>query len=344
MATDALEPPMTSEQPEDGQLLERPRGPSLYVRVVAVNAVIVLLAALLLAVTPVTISFPVAAKQGLALAIGVLVMVLADAAVLRRSLAGLDNVVRRMRTVDVLRPEDRLPETGGPEARALIVGFNAMLDRLEAERRESSGRSLRAVESERRRLGRELHDELGQRLTGILLQLERVREDAPDSLRPVIAAIQEQERAAIDEVGALAWQLGPNILEDLGLLRAIEALVASYNENREGTLNASLPESIPTLSTEVEITIYRIAQEALTNAVRHSGADAINLTMIESGEGLSMSIADNGRGLSRRQGQGAGIRGMRERALLIGGSLHILGSYPTGVNVVLRLSRSLYSE
>jgi two-component system sensor histidine kinase UhpB len=317
----------------------RRRDLSLYAQVVAVNTAVLLVAVLVLVLTPATVSFPVAAEQGAILALGVAVMVVADAVLLRVSFRGLARLVRRMETLDVLQPQARLHEVGGRETRALIAGFNAMLDRLEAERRESTRRTLTALESERRRIGQELHDEIGQRLTGILLQLSRIRDDAPGHLKTRIAAVQDEERAALDEVGALAWQLRPGILDDLGLLSALDALVETLAEHSEARITAALPTGPPALGAEVELVVYRIAQEALTNAVRHSGAGNIELALAETANGLTLSVADDGRGLAGADGDGPGIRGMRERALLVDGRLRIDSPRDGGTRVHLAVPR-----
>ncbi|MFI7068400.1 sensor histidine kinase [Kribbella sp. NPDC050124] len=291
-------------------------------RVVVLNSAILLLAVVALAVTPATVSFPIAAEQGLVLGIGAAVIAIANAVLLRLSFRGLRAVLRRMETIDVLRPQDVLPETGGREAKSLIVGFNAMRARLETERRTSARRTLNALESERRRIGQELHDEIGQRLTGTLLELQRLGDDLPESFKAEVGAIQEQQRATLDEVGALAWQLRPALLDDLGLLSAIDALAESLPDSG-ARIETSIPVSISPLSPELELVVYRIAQEAMTNALRHSGASRITLELQVSSRCLTLRVSDNGRGIPAGASEGAGIRGMRERALLVGGSLQI---------------------
>ena len=295
---------------------------SLYVRVVLVNSTVLLLAVLALVVTPATVSFPIAAEQGLVLGVGAVVIAIANAVLLRLNFSGLKAVVRRMETIDVLKPEELLPEKGGPEAKALIVGFNTMLERLQTERRTSARRTLSAIEGERRRIGRELHDEIGQRLTGTLLELQRLSDDLPEPLKSEVRCIQEQQRSTMDEVGALAWQLRPALLDDLGLLSAVEALAESMSEPA-ATVDTSLPERPTALPPDLELVVYRIAQEALTNAVRHSGASRIALELEVDAGGLTLEVTDDGAGFSVPTSEGPGIRGMRERALLVGGRLHI---------------------
>jgi two-component system sensor histidine kinase UhpB len=296
---------------------------SLYTRVVAVNSALLLAAVVVLVVTPATVSFPLAAEQGLVIGVGAIVIVVANAALLRLNFRGLRAVVGRMETIDVLRPQEQLPEIGSPEARTLINGFNTMQERLERERRASARRTLNALESERGRIGRELHDEIGQRLTGTLLELQRLVDDLPEPFRTDVVAIQEQQRATLDEVGALAWQLRPALLDDLGLVSAIEALVQSLSEPGGLRIRASLPRTLDPLSPELELVVYRIAQEALTNAVRHADASHVELDLTASAERLTLVVLDDGTGLATTAGEGQGIRGMRERALLVGGHLQV---------------------
>ncbi len=170
---------------------------------------------------------------------------------------------RRIETIDVLQPEEFLPETGGPEAKALIAGFNTMLERLRDERRTRSLRTLSAIEGERRRIGRELHDEIGQRLTGTLLQLQRLADAVPEPVRSEVKCVQEQQRATLEKVGALAWQLRPALLDDLGLLSAIDALAKTMGETTPH-IETTTPEELPPLSPDLELVVCRVAQEALT--------------------------------------------------------------------------------
>ena len=311
---------------------------SLYVRVVAINAVIVAGATIVLVLTPATVGYPVSPTEGIVLVVGVVLVVVANALVLRISFRGLSRTVARMETVDLLQRQDRLPVIGGPETRAVVAAFNQMLTRLEAERRESSRRTLAALEGERRRIGQELHDEIGQRLMGILLQLGNLVPDAPRELGDRVSAIQEEARATLDEVGVLAWQLRPGILDDLGLVRALEALIEPLDEQAPHIrIRSVLPATLPTMGAEEELAVYRIVQEALTNALRHAGAQQIVLRVAVDAEHLSVSIADDGVGLAAGKAEDAGIRGMRERALAIGSTLTIDAGPGGGVRVGLEL-------
>jgi two-component system sensor histidine kinase UhpB len=310
---------------------------SLYLRVVGVNAAILVVATALLVFTPATVSFPVAVDQGLILGAGLVALIAANAWLVRISFRGLEGLVQRMETLDLLQPRQRLPSQGGRETRALIDGFNTMLERLEEERRRSARQAFSVLEGERRRVGRELHDEIGQRLTGILLQLARIADDVPEPVGARFADVQLEARAALDEVGALAWQIRPGVLDDLGLLRALEALSETLDERSATRIEVHLPASLRPLPDEVELAVYRIAQESLHNALRHADAGKISLELREDEHGLSLEVADDGRGPGELStvSDGAGIRGMRERALLVGGRLRIDSPFGRGVRVRL---------
>lgn len=316
----------------------RPRRTSLYVRVVAINAAIVASATTALVLTPATVGYPIQLTEAIVLVVGVGLVVVANALVLRISFGGLARIVARMESVDLIRPRDRLPAIGGPETRAVVAGANQMLARLEQERRESSRRTLAALEGERLRIAQELHDEIGQRLTGMLLQLGNLVPDVPPELRARVAAIQEDARSSLDEVGQLAWRLRPGILDDLGLLRALEELIESLDEQTpQIRVRSSLPTSLPAVPPEAELAIYRVVQEALTNAIRHAGARQIALAIGVADGRLSVSVTDDGLGLSGGGAEDAGLRGMRERAFAIGGTLTIASEHRSGVRVVLVL-------
>jgi two-component system sensor histidine kinase UhpB len=321
----------TARREAGGQPVVR-RTPSLYTRVLSVNAVILLAAVLVLVLTPASVSAKTIAEEGALLGGVLVVMVVANAVLLKLTFTGLTSLVRWMNTLDILHAQERVPQRGGAETRALITGFNTMLDRLEEERRASVRRNVTNLEGERQRIGRELHDEIGQRLTGILLQLGRIQAEAPDMLQLRINAVQNQTRATLDAVGALAWQVRPGVLEDLGLATALEVLADSLRKDGSAHVEVVLPDRMPRLTSEVELTIYRIAQEALTNAVRHSGASAITIELKPAREGLLLQVTDNGRGLNGVDTEGPGLRGMRERALLVGGRLRIRAR-PPGVRV-----------
>src|SRR5581483_11807949 len=198
-------------------------------RVFAINAALLAVATLLLAVTPVTIHAPIALVEAVVLVAGLLAMLAANLLLLRPTFAPLERLVRRMRTVDLLRPGQRLVEEGGLEVAELVRGFNEMLERLEAERRESSRRALAAQEAERARVAAELHDEVGQVLTGVLLQLDSLPLGASAAVE--IDETKQAVRLALDEVRRIAQELRPAMLDHLGLPSALTELAARFEEH-----------------------------------------------------------------------------------------------------------------
>jgi two-component system sensor histidine kinase UhpB len=314
---------------------------SLYARVVIVNTTVLLVAVVLLVVSPATVSFPVAAEQGVVLALGVTTMAVSNAVLMRVNFRGLTSVVRRMSTLDVLQLPERLPEMGGRDARTLIAVFNGMVNRLETERRTSTRRAVHALESERRRIGLELHDEIGQRLTGTLLELSRLAEEVPAHTRSLVMTIQDQQRSTLEEVGALAWQLRPALLDDLGLGKALESLAASMSERAGTEVEVSVPGAIDGLSSDDELAVYRVAQEAVTNALRHTRATLVQLTVRRTSTDLLLEVTDDGLGMGADAQTGPGIRGMRERALLVGGRLTVAAAPVRGVRVTLEVPTRL---
>ncbi|MFE6131818.1 histidine kinase [Streptomyces sp. NPDC056437] len=300
---------------------------SLYWRIFLLNAA-VLVAAVLLLLGPVTVSTPVLLGEALVLIAGLGAMLIANAVLLRIGLDPLQRLTRAMATADLLQPGHRTTVTGTGEIAELTKTFNAMLARLEAERAASSGRVLSAQEAERRRIAQELHDEVGQTLTAVLLQLKHAADHAPSPVREDLHQAQETTRASLDEIRRIARRLRPGVLEELGLHSALRALAAEFATSRLSVTTHITP-GLPHLDPATELVFYRIAQEALTNTARHSGARAVELhlrTLPRGGVGLA--VRDNGKGLGSAP-EGAGIRGMRERALLIDAEL-LIGAGPHG--------------
>ncbi|MFJ4480741.1 sensor histidine kinase [Streptomyces longwoodensis] len=289
---------------------------SLFWRMFSLNAAgLVVAAALLLG--PVTVSTPVLPAEAVVVVVGLAVLLVVHAVVLRIGLAPLGRLGRAMAAADLLSPGRRAVVGGPVETAGLITTYNAMLDRLEAERATSAGRALSAQERERQRIARELHDEVGQTLTAVLLQLKRVADRVPADLRAEVGQAQDATRAGLDEVRRIARRLRPGVLDELGLLSALRALAAEFTEHGL-TVRPDLGPALPPLTPEAELVVYRVAQEALTNTARHAAADRADLVLRAAPGGVELVVRDNGRGPGAAR-EGAGVRGMRERALLVGG-------------------------
>jgi two-component system sensor histidine kinase UhpB len=295
------------------------RASSIFWRVFATNAVVLIAATLVLAFSPATVSFPVRPHQAYVLMFGLVLMLLANALLLRVTLAPLRRLAGLMGRIDLLQPGQRLRENSGGEVRAVVTSFNQMLDRLERERRLSSARVLGSQEEERRRIAHELHDEVGQGLTALLLQLKNVVEDAPPELRSKLFEAQETVRTNLEEVRRIARQLRPTALDDLGLVYALRALADNFASQTRIGVAQRVDEDLPPLPAAHELAIYRVAQEGLTNAARHGHASHVEVTLKLQADTVMLRIVDDGVGLPTPLHEGGGIRGMRERAVLVGG-------------------------
>ncbi|MGW5491429.1 sensor histidine kinase [Streptomyces olivaceoviridis] len=310
---------------------------SLFWRIFALNAVVLGTATALLLWAPVTVSVPVLLTEAVILVGGLVVMLVANAALLRLGLAPLDRLTKLMTTVDLLRPGQRLPASGGGEVAEVIRTFNAMLERLEHERATSSARALLAQEVERRRIAQELHDEVGQSMTAILLGLKRAADDAPAALREELHEAQEITRESLDEVRRLVRRLRPGVLDDLGLVSALTSLTEDFATHTGLRVSRRFDADLPALAPETELVLYRVAQESLTNVARHADAQRVTVALRHADDSVVLTVTDDGSGIKAPR-EGAGIRGMRERALLIGGSLEITPAAGTGTRVQLTAS------
>jgi two-component system sensor histidine kinase UhpB len=275
--------------------------------------------------------------------IGLALVVLALAVALvreRRRLRPLEDLVEAMEKVDLSSPRPLLPASidgvGETEEVARIeLAFLRMMRRLEAERRRAGSAALHAQEEERARVARDLHDEVNQSLTGLLLRLEAAREAAPPELEGELAETKALANQAMIELLSLARQLRPTALDDLGLAAAIEGQVDRLGGEIATTLDVE--GDFSDLGGDAQLVVYRVAQEALSNAARHSGAKRVEVRLRRTGAGgVTLEVADDGRGFAFDESErGLGIGGMRERALLIGAELTIESRPGRGTTVRL---------
>jgi two-component system, NarL family, sensor histidine kinase UhpB len=310
------------------------RGVPLFWRIFLLNGLVFFAGVGSLALSPATVSSPPLPTEVLVLSVGLIIMLVMNAILLRVGLAPVGRLIGLMEHVDLLRPGHRLPEQGNRDLEPLVESFNQMLARLETERSASTARVLSAQEAERRRIARELHDEIGQSLTVVLLALKQVSEDAPAALRPSLLEVQQSARTSLDDVKRIAQRLRPDVLEELGLTAALKALATDFEEFMQIPVSTSVAPSLAQTSEEVEVVIYRIAQESLTNIARHAHAEQVRLSLAGTSEGgVRLSISDDGVGTSAPEG--GGIRGMRERALLVHAELQIHSRPGEGTEVSL---------
>ncbi|HEX3734866.1 MAG TPA: sensor histidine kinase [Solirubrobacterales bacterium] len=264
---------------------------------------------------------------------------------LKRRFAPLERLIEEMEKVDLSRPGPLLPgsidgvgET--EEVERIELAFLRMMRRLEAERRRAGSAALQAQEEERARLARDLHDEVNQSLTGLLLRLEAAREAAPPQLEAELAETKALANRAMRELLSLARQLRPTALDDLGLTAAIAGQVEQLAHG-EIAAGFAAEGDFSDLGDDAQLVVYRVAQEGLSNAARHSGAAHIEVRLRRHGDGgVELAVADDGRGFAFDESEGGlGIAGMRERALLIGGELTIESRPDRGTTVRLTVPR-----
>jgi PAS domain S-box-containing protein len=206
--------------------------------------------------------------------------------------------------------------------------------------------AVRAAEEERQRIARELHDDTAQRLAGLMLMLKAAgrTEDAKER-EARIEQVREEIGAAADAVRRIARGLRPPILDEFGLPAALESLVRTLRHAHGLDIDLSMERPVGRLHPDSELAMYRIVQEALSNAIRHSGASRVAVSLHQEDHVLGAEVRDDGRGFATDRpfsddGQGLGLVGMRERARNAGGTLEIDGAPGAGTRVRVTLPRN----
>jgi two-component system, NarL family, sensor histidine kinase UhpB len=271
-----------------------------------------------------------------------------------RPIHSLREATRRFNAGDHSARASLAPLTD-PDVAGLVLDVNALWDRLEADAatiREKTEQAERlaaqvimAQEDERRRVARELHDEAGQALTAVIIGLERglasmpevYASDLPVQPRQLISNLRDLAAQTLDEVRKLALELRPSVLDDLGLVAALRQYVRSVEERSGLTVGLTITgwdEQVDArLPAEVETALFRIAQEALTNAIRHAHASSVLLRLRRSASAVALEVRDDGVGIGASppsEGEHLGMFGMRERARLLGGEFNTAPVSPRG--------------
>jgi PAS domain S-box-containing protein len=239
-----------------------------------------------------------------------------------------------------------------PSNRQLIVSVNDITELKQAEKDLKKSREmLRALsahlhsvrEEERANISREIHDDLGQLLTGLKIDLSwLLRHPLPSAseLREKVETMSQLIDQTVQTVRRISTELRPRILDDFGLVAALDWQAEEFTKKTGITcLFRSTGQQLDA-HPDWAITIFRIFQEALTNVVRHSGASQVEAVLKKNAQGLVLTIRDNGRGISVEepgQSNSLGLVGMRERALIVGGTIEIRGKKGKGTTVILRL-------
>ena len=277
--------------------------------------------------------------QFLILAMAIVLTLLVNFLMLRRRFSPLERLIERIEAIDPARPSDfEAPDDAVEEIDRLAVSFQRLLQRIEEERRRAGRLVLRAQEEERKRVARDLHDEVNQALTAILLRLEALSQTAPPELADELAETKRLANQAMGELLQLARQLRPTALDDHGLVPAVEAQVKQFMSQTGIAARLDAHGDLSHIGDDQQLAIYRVTQEALTNIARHSGAQEVDVELAAENGHVELRVQDDGAGFEPSAiDRGLGLDGMAERARLVGGQLRIDSRPGGGTAVSLRL-------
>lgn len=242
------------------------------------------------------------------------------------------------------QPENlELAGTIGSQASEILANawLHERLVEKEASRRALLESLVRTQEDERYRLARELHDGAGQTLTSLLVRLKTIEKKAPEGeISAELANLQKLVSASIEQVRELSYRLRPATLETFGLAQAIQNLVSDITKESHLSAHFHCDMDIAELPHQTEITLYRIAQESLTNVIRHAQADQLNVYLVRTPFAIAMKIDDNGAGFDPSKHPAAqdgkphlGLISMQERAEIVGGAVAIFSAPGQGTSV-----------
>jgi signal transduction histidine kinase len=234
---------------------------------------------------------------------------------------------------DKLNRDPRFSSADLRVAEAFAQRASVAVELSQRVQRDSLRRMFEGQELERRRLARELHDETGQALTSVLLGLKAV--ETSDDVPVALAALRELVVNTLQDVRRLAVELRPKALDDFGLLPAVERLVETFRAATGIEVQFESPLGEERLPAEVETTLYRVIQEALTNVAKHAAAQSVSVLLVRRDASATAVIEDDGQGFTSADEAegGIGLAGMRERLALLGGRLIIESDAATGTTV-----------
>jgi two-component system, NarL family, sensor histidine kinase UhpB len=280
------------------------------------------------------------------LALSIVLTLCVNLWMLQRRFRPLERLIDRVERIDPAVPMAEAFEEPEPVAEIdrLSHSFRRLLDRIEEERRRSGTLVMRAQEEERRRLARDLHDEVNQALTAILLRLEALGQDTAPERAGEVAELKRLVNQAMEELLNLARHLRPSALDDHGLMPALETQLKRFSSRTGVEVRLSREGDPDELPEDVQTALYRVTQEALANVARHAGATVVEID-ISVGEQIELRVRDDGAGFhpgalaSDSGGSGLGLGGMAERARLAGGELDVRSAPGGGTTVTMRIGR-----
>ncbi len=313
--------------------------PSLLSQVLAINVLLIVATVLVTGVLG-HLSLADLSQHGgiVVLGLAIAASLLANWLLLRRRFAGLHKLIATMEQVDLAAPGARAQVAPG-DARDVVrlhAAFNRMVGRLEAERRQAAHAVLQAQEQERQRIAQDLHDEVNQALTAIVLRLEATTQSAPSALRRELQETKRLANQAMDELLRLARELRPTALDDHGLIPALHTQVRDFAERTGIDARFHRRGPMPRLRDDQQLVVYRVTQESLSNVAQHADATRVDVELSFVGRTL-LRVRDNGRGFVETRNGGLGLSGMRERALLVGARLAVRSIKGHGTDVELTL-------
>jgi two-component system sensor histidine kinase UhpB len=277
-------------------------------------------------------------REVVVLVLAIVATLLGNWLLLRRRFASLERMISMMEAVDLAEPhEDEIESVvESAEVARLSAAFGRMIARLETERREAGRAAIRAQERERRRIAQDLHDEVNQALTAVSLRLQASIEHAPPQLRRELTETKRLSAQAMEELLTLARQLRPSVLDDHGLLPALQSQIRDFADQTGIRTAFHSRGNVPRLTPEQQLVIYRVTQESLSNIAQHAEAHKVEVELSFIGRTI-LRVSDDGRGFATTRNGGLGLSGMRERALLAGGQLSIWSGQSQGTRVELTI-------
>ncbi len=263
-------------------------------------------------------------------AAGIVISLVVNALVLRAALAPLHRIERTIQAVRAGQSDCRVPvgRLTDAEIERVAETLNAMLDELERARDRQAllaSQVIRAQEEERRRIARELHDDTAQSLTSLLLYAKALEqgEERP-AVRQALSEIREEVGCSLETIRRMARELRPSALDDLGLVAALDAHVNEFSRRTGIVVRFAREGAQPRIDPAVELALFRVAQEALTNVAKHANARHATVRFTASDRLAVLVVSDDGCGFDvRAVGPGVGLYSMRERMALVGGMLTI---------------------
>jgi two-component system sensor histidine kinase UhpB len=273
------------------------------------------------------------------LAMTVVLALLVNILMLQRRFSPLEELILQIEAIDPADPAAfEAPEDPVEEVERLALAFANLLEGIEAERRRAGRLQIRAQEEERKRVARDLHDEVNQALTAILLRLEALTQIAPPRLRGELAETKGLANQAMEELLQLARQLRPTALDDHGFVPAIEEQLRRFKLQHGIETSLTTEGTLEDLDNEQQLVLYRVTQEALNNIARHARASRVEVEISRRNGTVALAVSDDGEGFDlATEARGLGLDGMAERARLVNGEFEVDARPGRGTTLTLRV-------